>query len=75
MTRLILHFPSSQLLLSLLIALDILLSSSCLPHALVDSLFNDFLPSNFPDTLFVFTDGSVFSNSAGFSYYRLPPFS
>jgi len=32
-------------------------------------LFNDFLQSNFPDSLPVFTDGSVPSNSAGFSFF------
>ena len=40
-----------------------------LPQSLVDSLFNEFIQSNFPNSLLIFTDGSVSVNSAGFSFF------
>ena len=42
---------------------------SRLPQTLVDSLFNEYILSNFPSFVQIFTDGSVSPNSAGFSFF------
>lgn len=40
-----------------------------LPQTLVDSLFNEFMRSNFLNSIQIFTDGAVSPNSADFSFF------
>lgn len=42
---------------------------SWLPHTLVETLFNDFIQSNFPTSFPVFIDGSVSPRLVRFSFY------
>jgi hypothetical protein len=42
---------------------------SRIPHILIDTMFNDFIQSNFPTSLLVFTDGSISPRSAGYLFY------
>lgn len=45
------------------------------PFELVNNVFNSYIYSEFPGHCFVYTDGSVFSNSAGiFVFIPNPPF-